>query len=130
MKHDNKKLLMTEIIDETEKTYNLALEVRKDFLLAEASTAEYACYVALCLKRLNILKKVVENLDLTNDCAQLEEFNDLVEKLEPALLQMKKHAGTGIDTNAQITCNALLNSFKNRFGRYLTESELNEAITI
>lgn len=127
---NKKQLLMNELYDELVKLNNLVLEVRKDFLLGEATTAEYASYVSLCIKRLNILIKVFENLnmDMEDDC--VAEFIELKNKLEPALLQMKNHAGTATNTNAQITCNVLLKSFKERFGKYLTEEELEDAVTI
>ena len=130
MKQDKKLNLMQEIYCELEKINDLALEVRKDFLLGEATTAEYGCYVRLCLKKLNILKKIVENLDIPNENVFKQEFYALVEKLEPALIQMKNHAGTGTDTNAEITCNALLKSFKSKYGVYLTAADYEEAVTL
>ena len=124
-----KQLLMNEIYDELVKLNNFVLEIRKDFLLGESTTAEYASYIILCIKRLNILTKVFENLDLAADEDCVAEFIELKNKLQSALQQMKKHAGTATDTNAQITCKVLLKSFKERYGKYLTDEEYEDAIT-
>lgn len=130
MKQNKKLNLMQDVYDELEKINKMALEIRKDFILGEATTAEYGCYVRLCLKKLNILKKIVENLDIPNENIIKQEFYALLEKLEPALIQMVNHAGTGTDTNAQITCNALFKSFKSRYGAYLTDAEFEDAVTL
>lgn len=108
-----------------QKTNDFAIDIRKDLLLGEATLPEYCTYVRFCLKRIDVIIKVIETSSYKDDLVMvnlLEKANEL----KNSLLIMKGHAGTKTDTNTLITCNSLLKSFKNSYNKYLSNTEIDE----
>ena len=124
----NLYLIEKEFSEDFDRTEKIALNVRAELLLGEVSLAEYGSYVRLCLKRINILLKAIENLSIKTEA--IENINNKCAQLKSSLEIMKKHSGTKTDVDASITCNAILKSFVAKYAKYLTTSELEEATNL
>lgn len=122
--------LFLEMYNELEKTHKFAVEIRSEFILGEATTAEYASYIKYFIKRVSLISKAASRLDVPDTNIYKEDFNFLLKNLNIALDQMKNHAGTATDCNTEITCKSLIKIFKEKFKSILSEQEIEEAITL